>query len=151
MRPQDFVAVEQKEAEEKNNQNKQPGADGPSSSSSSSSHVKDFFPNAISPTNNVGRYSLSAAVIHQGSIDRGHYFTLAKVAKHPNITDEDKMHHWVMLNDHQVTPLDEEIVLRIAAGEERATNPSSKSIYEKVLGSDPVSTNAYLLFYTLQE
>eukprot|EP01040_Poterioochromonas_malhamensis_P013039 gene13039-14303_t len=149
MKAQDFATVKEKEEEE---EARKKGESTENEKVHTHSHSSEFFPNTISPTNNVGRYSLSAAVIHQGSIDRGHYFTLAKVAKHPNITDEDKMHHWVMLNDHQVTPLDEETVLKIARGEERSSsNGGSRSIYEKVLGSDPVSSNAYLLFYTLQE
>lgn len=149
MKAQDFATVKEKEKEEEEEAKKKGQA---TEKEKDCTHSSEFFPNTISPTNNVGRYSLSAAVIHQGSIDRGHYFTLAKVAKHPNITDEDKMHHWVMLNDHQVTPLDEETVLKIARGEERSSsNGASRSIYEKVLGSDPVSSNAYLLFYTLQE
>ena len=89
-------------------------------------------------------------MIHQGSIDRGHYFTLAKVANHPDITDDEKMRYWVQLNDERVSPIDEATVLKIAKGEERI-NTGPKSIFEKYLGADPVSSNAYILFYTLQE
>jgi ubiquitin C-terminal hydrolase len=106
-------------------------------------------------TGNLGRYSLAAAVIHEGSLDRGHYFALTRVGKRgPEVDEEaDGASLWVKLNDQTVTPIDEESVLRIARGQERpgTAGPGGQSIYEKFMGADPVSSNAYLLFYRLDE
>jgi len=95
----------------------------------------------------AGIYNLSAIVIHQGSIERGHYYTLAKVLKNPK--DECQGYHWIQCNDHMVSTMTEEQVLKIAKGEIN-TRPAVTS-YEKVYGTDAVSTNAYLLFYTAVE
>lgn len=86
-------------------------------------------------------------VIHTGSIEQGHYYTLAKVPTHPD--DEHSPTHWVQLNDHIVTTMSEEAVLKLARGEFVTRKPTS--FYEQYYGADAVSTNAYLLFYTLIE
>jgi ubiquitin C-terminal hydrolase len=96
---------------------------------------------------NAGNYQLSAVVIHSGSIEQGHYYTLAKVPKHPD--HEDSGNHWVQLNDHRVLTMTEEAVLKLARGEFVTRKPTT--FYEQFYGADAVSTNAYLLFYTLIE
>lgn len=103
-------------------------------------------------TNNLGKYRLQSVVIHKGSIDHGHYYTLAKIYPQPDILDEENSKaYWVKLDDNRVSRMDEESVLIEATGEERIPQPNSKSLYEKFVGADPISSNAYLLFYTLQE
>ena len=96
-----------------------------------------------------GKYSLSAVVVHEGSLDHGHYYTFVKVPKNPFAESglADNTTHWVKLNDHMVSKVSEEEVLRIAKGEDRK-NQQAKTIYEKYLGTDSISTNAYILFYS---
>jgi ubiquitin C-terminal hydrolase len=93
----------------------------------------------------AGLYNLSAVVMHEGSLEYGHYYTFAKVPRnHENSEDM----HWVKLNDQQVQEVDEEFVLTVAKGVKR-TNMLN-SMFSKMMDAD-TSTNAYLLFYTQQD
>lgn len=96
----------------------------------------------------TGRYSLQAAIVHEGSLDFGHYYAFAKV---PLFVDgkEQPISHWVKLNDDEVTLVDEETVLKVTRGGKMfSKNP--RNMLNRALG-DAVSTNAYILFYTQWE
>jgi hypothetical protein len=91
------------------------------------------------PTATTGRYTLSAVVVHEGSLEYGHYWAFVKIkgAGHAQ---------WVRCNDQEVVPVDEQVVLQAARGE--ATLAAGKARLHRAMGSDAFSTNAYLLFYT---
>jgi hypothetical protein len=153
MKKEDFIEMEQLKKEEEAAAARQEGEDPETCPAVAPGTSHEVYYNALCPSGNIGRYSLSAAIIHQGSIDQGHYYTLAKVGKSPEDKDEDEIKHWIQLNDQHVSVLSEEKVLEIAKGVEKTPSRSSesKSFIEKFLGSDPVSSNAYLLFYTRED
>lgn len=108
-------------------------------------------------------YELSAVVVHDGTLERGHYFTYAKV---PSIiesedgvlaalngsssSNEGNKKKWVELNDQRVKEVDEATVLRVAAGEDNSNMNKIQSVAQSFIKRS-YSTNAYLLFYTLQD
>lgn len=96
----------------------------------------------------TGRYSLQAAIVHEGSLDFGHYYAFAKL---PLQIDGKELPstHWVKFNDDQVTLVDEETVLKVTKGG-KLVSKNPRNLLNKALG-DAVSTNAYILFYTQWE
>jgi hypothetical protein len=112
-------------------------------------------------TSNLGRYSLKAAVIHEGSLDHGHYYTLGRVFATPTTREEeDEKSYWVKMNDAVVSRVDEKTVLQTCRGQERGGERGrgggggggSAGLIEKYLSEmNPISSNAYLLFYSLDE
>lgn len=99
----------------------------------------------------AGKYNLQVVVVHEGSLDYGHYYTFAKVPIDNELCNLEKQ-HWIKLNDHEVTVVDEATVLETARGGASKAQPSRlNNMLQKKLGSNSVSTNAYILFYTQQD
>ena len=121
-----------------------------------------------------GRYALTALVIHQGSIEQGHYFTLAKLdntndSANGQCEGRDQPGQWVQCNDHQVSRMSEQAVLKLAKGEEEEEEEEEEYHHHRinydaddddllnqikeesfVMSSSSSSCNAYLLFYVAQ-
>ena len=74
-------------------------------------------------------YNLNGAVIHCGTVNSGHYYSIIK-----ETTNEGKM--WIKFNDSDVSLIDQEKFFKEAAG----TVTKSDSMADR--------TSAYLLFYT---
>lgn len=117
--------------------------------SSSSSALKDHT---------AGIYELSAVVVHEGSLDVGHYYTYAKLLRvssssssskqeKPLVVDSDRS-RWIKLNDQQVSLVSEAEVLQVSRGMKRSTLGGANSGLLRMLDPQDTSTNAYLLFYT---
>ena len=85
-----------------------------SSGSSSSSSSSSSYSSSV--------YDLTSIVIHEGSLNYGHYYALVR----PDLdsSDQDKNERWIMLNDKQVAVISQEDVLALGR------------------------KNGYLLFYT---
>jgi hypothetical protein len=94
----------------------------------------------------IGKYDLAAIVVHEGSLEHGHYYTFAKV---PMSSTNDHQFIWMKFNDHQVEEVSEEYVLQVARGMQKQIL-SPKLLVQKYLG-EASSINAYLLFYTQME
>lgn len=73
-------------------------------------------------------YDLTAVVVHEGSLNFGHYYCYAKA----DVAAANNNGGWVELNDERVSAVDADTVLRRAAG-------ASGSV------------NAYMLFYVQRE
>lgn len=93
-------------------------------------------------------YELNSVVVHEGSLNLGHYICLAKTqherdctAMHCEIEGicdmRGKGSQWYMLNDHIVSKISEQEVLDMARGEKFQSADSCAT-----------STNAYMVFYT---
>lgn len=101
------------------------------------SQYKDSTPQSQSQTQlsgverdrSIGSYRLSAIVIHDGTSNVGHYTCIAR----PRGKEQEK---WVLLNDRIVQETNMAEIMQMAYGG-----------YEKQLGQDFTSKNAYLLFY----
>ncbi len=97
----------------------------------------------------AAKYNLQAAIIHEGSLEFGHYYAYAKVPINQELCNAEKQ-HWVKLNDHTVSQATIDEVLQVARGmtgviPTRAIGP------RPTLGANSFSTNAYILFYTQQD
>lgn len=101
----------------------------------------------------AGIYSLSAIVVHEGSLDVGHYYAFAKIplsvyekgaGKAAGVYSSDR-YVWVKLNDQNVSMVTEEEVLQVARGLRRAR--TTNTVFQRLMDND-TSTNAYLLFYS---
>lgn len=117
-------------------------------SSSSSSALKDHT---------AGIYELSAVVVHEGSLDVGHYYTYAKLPRVSSFSSSSKQEklvvdsdrsRWIKLNDQQVSLVSEAEVLQVSRGMKRSTLGGANSGLLRMLDPQDTSTNAYLLFYT---
>lgn len=85
-------------------------------------------------------YDLNSAVIHQGMINSGHYYSLCRKNKEISNNKNDINNiPWMKLNDHIVSEIDE-----VAALKEMKGTSSSEAMNGMKGGS---STNAYILFY----
>lgn len=104
---------------------------------------------ALSRDQTAGKYNLQAAIIHEGSLEFGHYYAYAKVPINHEMCNADRQ-HWVKLNDHTVTPAKLEEVLQIARGM-TGVAPTRVIGQRPTLGANSFSTNAYILFYTQED
>ncbi len=96
-----------------------------SSSSSGASHLLD----------------LSAVIVHEGdSLNFGHYYALIR----PDPTNAPNL--WFKANDHIVTALSTEEVLRIASGGAKKCNVSGR-----LCSRLSPASSAYLVMYTKQK
>jgi hypothetical protein len=91
-----------------------------------------------------GSYALSAAIIHEGTLQSGHYFTAVKAQ------DAAEEPSWVLLNDQHVQAADEASILRVTGGIEAKTSSPLLDRYQ-VAKQFKSSATGYLLFYTRQQ
>ena len=121
---------------------------GIASVSSSSTHLNYEGDNVDFPrlagVESCCDYELSSIVLHEGSLNSGHYVCLARTNQQSargkqcgNEGNKDVYtgNKWVMLDDHIVSEVTEQQVLDMARG-------------KKFPSTDGSSSNAYMVFYT---
>lgn len=84
------------------------------------------------------KYELRAIVVHEGSLQAGHYYAA--------VSTQDGGDKWIVYDDHNVHIVKEESVLRVAEGMEPLSFLLSK--YDHINDKFRVSATGYLLFYS---